>query len=79
MQAKKPTSSWCLLGGLEVDIIHSGTVVRTGTVEIAASDSSAVWLSLRGVEGRMLVHKSEGFEIWADPDAVRHREAEDRQ
>lgn len=55
---------WGILVGLHVEIGHGGTFIRSGWVDAAMEDSSALWLAQDGAFERKLFDKAEGFSIW---------------
>lgn len=59
--------NWPILVGTRVEIRRYRKRVREGLVEAATADSSTLWLSAEGVEGRTLYAASEGYEVWVDP------------
>jgi hypothetical protein len=58
-----PGENWEDLRGHWVELRSGGRVLRTGEVEDVTADSSALWLSPNGVEGRQLIAKTDGYEL----------------
>jgi hypothetical protein len=61
---------WNRLKGFDVDVFRHGRFVRSGTVAEVAPDCSAIWIAARGVDGRMLVHREEGYLIGIDDESL---------
>lgn len=57
---------WECTEGMTVSIFHTGTHVRTGTVETAAPSGMCVWIAAGPADGRKLVHRSEGYVMTVD-------------
>jgi hypothetical protein len=60
-------SDWSLLIGAFVEIRKHLQPPRSGFVDDAMADSSALWLAADGAHHRVLVEKAEGYEVWVDP------------
>lgn len=73
-QIDEAPENWQLLIGSWVELRHDGRIVRTGEVEDATADSSAMWLKFNGNHGRQLVAKTDGYEI----RQIGHRQAQRR-
>jgi len=58
---------WNLLVNVWVEIRRNGRVIRTGFVEDAMPDSSALWIAADANDPRQLFEASEGFEVWVTP------------
>lgn len=63
-------SRWSALIGARVEIRHSGIVIRTGTVENAAADSSVLWIAAEGIEHRTMYEAALGYEAWVKPQLL---------
>lgn len=59
-------SDWCLAKGQIVEVRQDMFPVRTGLAEEVTSDGSILWLAAEGADTRVMVEKSEGYEIWGD-------------
>lgn len=58
---------WSRLIGTPVEVRKDFEIVRTGVVDDAMADSSAVWLAADAGGGRALFAASEGYEVWIRP------------
>lgn len=63
-------SLWRALIGARVEIRHSAAVIRTGTVEDAAADSSVLWMTADGIEPRTMYEAVLGYEAWVKPQML---------
>ncbi|MFE4835834.1 hypothetical protein ACFRAU_14285 [Arthrobacter sp. NPDC056691] len=61
---------WNLLIGAFVEIRKDQRFVRAGFVEDAMPDSSSLWLAASGTYTRTLLEKSEGYEVWVEPQEL---------
>ena len=61
---------WRQLVGVLVEVRKHYQAFRTGTVEEAMPDSSALWLAASGLDGRMLIEAAEGYEVWVEPQKL---------
>jgi hypothetical protein len=50
-----------------VEVRKDHKFFRTGFVDSAMPDSSALWLALDGPNDRILIAKAEGYEVWVEP------------
>ena len=71
----KPTTSrkhaeWALLVNALVEIRHNGKVLRTGFVEDAMPDSSALWIAADNRNSRQIFEAAEGHEVWVTPQEL---------
>ncbi|WP_457966909.1 hypothetical protein M1E17_09505 [Arthrobacter sp. D1-29] len=57
---------WSQLVGFFVEVRHDQQILRSGFVDRAMPDSSALWLAADGIEKRTLIAKVEGYEVWID-------------
>jgi hypothetical protein len=68
---------WNLLINALVEIRRNGQVIRTGFVEDAMSDSSALWIAAEANDPRQMFEASEGHQVWVLPQelsgALRYR------
>ena len=58
---------WSRLIGIPVEVRKDFQLVRTGVVEDAMQDSSALWLVADTGGGRALFSAAEGYEVWIRP------------
>jgi hypothetical protein len=58
---------WNRLIGAPVAIRQHGHTIRTGTVEDAMPDSSALWLASDGVQPRTMYEAALNYEAWVEP------------
>ena len=54
---------WVPARGRIVAIIHNDVLLRIGLVEEVTTDGSILWLAARGASTRIMIEKSEGYEI----------------
>ena len=59
--------SWNRLVGATVEIRQHGEPIRTGTVEAAMPDSSALWLASDGIHPRSMYEAALGYQVWVEP------------
>ncbi|MDR6791862.1 hypothetical protein J2X12_001289 [Pseudarthrobacter oxydans] len=64
---------WCRLIGIPVEVRKDFELVRSGVVDDAMEDSSALWIAADASGGRALFAAAEGYEVW-----IRPRELEGR-
>lgn len=60
-------TEWSLLISAEVEIRYKGQVLRTGFVDDAMPDSSALWIAVDGNSPRQMFEISRGHEVWVTP------------
>lgn len=53
-----------------VEIRHNGQVVRTGFVEDAMPDSSALWIAADSTNSRQMFEASQAHEVWVTPQQL---------
>lgn len=58
---------WSHLVGAFVEVRIDKRCLRSGIVDDAMPDSSALWLAADELDGRALVAKAEGYEVWVEP------------
>ena len=58
---------WSRLVGTPVEVRKDFEIVRTGVVDDAMADSSALWLAADAGGGRALFAAAEGYEVWIRP------------
>lgn len=58
---------WSLLINVWVEIRYYGRVIRTGFVDDAMPDSSALWIAADANDPRQMFEASEGLEVWVTP------------
>ncbi len=61
---------WRRLVGTPVEVRKDFEVVRTGVVDDAMDDSSALWIAADAGGGRALFTAAEGFEVWIRPQEL---------
>jgi hypothetical protein len=62
---------WARLPSATVEVRRHGAFVRAGLVDAATLDSRMLWLSPDGVEGRVLLDKLDGYEVWIQPQQLK--------
>lgn len=62
--------TWDRLIGARVEIRQCGRHVRTGIVDNAMPDSSALWLAPEGVHPRTMYEASLLYEAWVEPQVL---------
>ncbi|MFP3459937.1 hypothetical protein R5O87_03680 [Arthrobacter globiformis] len=74
MTLKPPTArkhaEWSLLVNALVEIRHNGQLIRTGFVEDAMPDSSALWIAADNRNSRQMFQATEGHEVWVTPQEL---------
>jgi hypothetical protein len=63
--------SWSHLIGAFVEIRRNNQVFRTGFVDEAMPDSSALWLASDQSHSRILIDAAEGFEVWVESQELK--------
>ncbi|TDT78363.1 hypothetical protein DFO47_107223 [Arthrobacter sp. AG258] len=63
---------WRRLIGATVQIRQHGQLIRTGTVDDAMADSTALWIAGDAAQPRTMYEAAHEIEVWAHPE-----EAED--
>jgi len=63
---------WRRLIGATVQVRQGGRILRTGTVDDAMADSTALWIAGDAAKPRTMYQAARGIEVWTEPD-----EAED--
>jgi hypothetical protein len=61
---------WRRLIGTPVEVRKNFEIVRTGVVDDAMEDSSALWIAADAGGGRTLFAAAEGFEVWIRPQEL---------
>jgi hypothetical protein len=59
-------NSWTHLIGAFVEVRKDDQVFRTGFVDNAMPDSSALWLAADEGHSRILIEAAEGYEVWVE-------------
>jgi hypothetical protein len=59
---------WRRLIGATVQIRQHGHIIRTGTVDEAMADSTALWIAGDAAQPRTMYEAAHGIEVWAEPD-----------
>lgn len=62
-----PYSEWARLIGVPVEVRKGLHTVRSGVVDNAMPDSSAVWIAGDANGGRALFTAADGYEVWISP------------
>lgn len=60
-------NNWSQLVGTFVEVRQNYEAFRSGYVEDAMPDSSALWLAADLDHGRVLIEASEGYQVWVEP------------
>lgn len=61
---------WSLLIDALVEIRHHGKAIRTGFVEDAMPDSSALWLAADATHPRRMFEAARGHQVWVIPQEL---------
>ena len=61
---------WTLLINALVEIRRNGRVIRTGTVEDAMPDSSALWIAADSSNPRQMFETCQGHQVWVTPQEL---------
>jgi hypothetical protein len=61
---------WSSLIGATVEIPRNGEIIRTGTVEDAMPDSSALWLPSDSTHSRTMYEAALQYEAWVKPQEL---------
>ncbi|WP_142060356.1 hypothetical protein [Pseudarthrobacter sp. B4EP4b] len=61
---------WSLLLNTFVEIRLHAKVIRTGFVEDAMTDSSALWIAADGHGPRQMFEAGEGHQVWVKPQEL---------
>jgi hypothetical protein len=57
-----------------VELRRGSSVLATGYVDEATADGSTIWIHLSQGQGRMLIHRGDGIDIWRiDPRICQDR------
>ena len=59
---------WRRLIGETVQIRQHGHIIRTGTVDEAMTDSTALWIAGDAAQPRTMYEAAQGIEVWTEPD-----------
>ena len=70
VQAPFEHFEWSLLINALVEIRRNGCAIRTGFVEDAMPDSSALWISAAANDPRQMFEASEGYKVWVLPQEL---------
>jgi hypothetical protein len=62
--------NWARLVGAFVEIRQNHRTVRTGIVEDAMPDSSALWLAADAINQRRMFAAVDNYEIWVHPRSL---------
>lgn len=63
-------SDWNHLVGATVEVRRHGETIRTGIVEDAMPDSSALWLALDSTHPRTMYEAASQYEVWVKPQEL---------
>jgi hypothetical protein len=63
-------TEWTLLIHALVEIRRNGHVIRTGYVEDAMPDSSAIWIAADATSPRRMFEAAEGHQVWVTPQEL---------
>lgn len=61
---------WSRLINALVEIRHHGKAIRTGIVEDAMPDSSALWLAADAAHPRQMFEAAQGHQVWVIPQEL---------
>ncbi|WP_104044334.1 hypothetical protein [Arthrobacter sp. ZGTC412] len=61
---------WSPLINVLVEIRHYGKAIRTGFVEDAMPDSSALWLAADAAHSRQMFESAQGHQVWVAPQEL---------
>ncbi|RKO21817.1 hypothetical protein D7Z96_15245 [Pseudarthrobacter phenanthrenivorans] len=61
---------WSLLINALVDIRHNGQVIRSGFVDDAMPDSSALWIAADAAHPRQMFEAAQGHQVWVTPQEL---------
>lgn len=59
---------WRRLIGATVQIRQHGQLIRTGTVDDAMADSTALWIAGDATQPRTMYEAALGIEVWTEPE-----------
>ena len=59
---------WRRLIGRTVQIRHNGRIIRTGTVDDAMADSTALWIAGDSTQSRAMYEATRGIEVWSEAE-----------
>jgi hypothetical protein len=59
---------WRQLIGTTVQIRHNGRIIRTGTIDDAMADSTALWIAGDPAQPRTMYEAAHGIEVWSEPE-----------
>lgn len=54
--------------GATVQIRQHGQIIRTGTVDDAMADSTALWIASDATQPRTMYEAALGIEVWTEPE-----------
>lgn len=61
---------WAQLINAPVEIRQDGQTLRTGVVDNAMPDSSALWIAADGIQPRQIFEAALGHEVWVIPQQL---------
>lgn len=67
---KHKHTHWEDLIGALVEVRHNGQIVRTGIVDEAMPDGSAIWVTSDSKLSRRIYEKAEGFLVYVQPQLL---------
>jgi hypothetical protein len=57
---------WFPVIGEHVEIRINGRGLRSGLVDDVTPDGAILWLAANGADSRMMITRSDGYEVWID-------------
>lgn len=63
-------NDWHQLIGVFVEIRQNHRIVRSGIVDAAMADSSALWLAADAFHDRAIFEAAEGHVVWVEPQEL---------
>lgn len=61
----QPIMEWAFQKGTRVELRRNAIPIRQGLVDDVTYDGSMFWISQQGAEGREIIHRDDGYEIWS--------------
>jgi hypothetical protein len=68
-----PFMEWSMLVGAVVDVRREGVFVRTGFVEDATPSGDTAWIAADGLDRRIMIEKSAGYDLWITAEQLQLR------
>lgn len=66
-----PCEEWQLLIGTLVEIQRHGMLLGIGLVDNATPLGDVAWIAADGINGRYMIEKAGGYELWIAPPLLR--------